>query len=62
MKITLFIGIIYITLRDLKPDNIVFEKKNPNSTIKIIDFGRSKIFSPKEGLNELTGTVFKKSL
>jgi len=30
--------------RDLKPDNIIFLSKDPDSTIKIIDFGLSKIF------------------
>ena len=30
--------------RDLKPENIIFENKNENSPIKIIDFGLSKIF------------------
>ena len=30
--------------RDLKPQNIVFLNKNPDSPIKIIDFGLSKIF------------------
>ena len=30
--------------RDLKPENILFLNKDPNSPIKIIDFGLSKIF------------------
>ena len=30
--------------RDLKPENIMFLNKNPDSPIKIIDFGLSKIF------------------
>ena len=30
--------------RDLKPENILFLNKNPDSPIKIIDFGLSKIF------------------
>ena len=30
--------------RDLKPENIIFLNKNPDSPIKIIDFGLSKIF------------------
>ena len=30
--------------RDLKPDNIIFLNKEPNSQIKVIDFGLSKIF------------------
>ena len=30
--------------RDLKPENIIFLNQEPNSPIKIIDFGLSKIF------------------
>ncbi len=30
--------------RDLKPDNIIFLNKEPDSPIKIVDFGLSKIF------------------
>ena len=30
--------------RDLKPENILFLNKNPDSPVKIIDFGLSKIF------------------
>ena len=30
--------------RDLKPDNIIFLNKEPDSPIKVIDFGLSKIF------------------
>ena len=47
-------GIVH---RDLKPENILFENKDIDSTIKIIDFGRSKILKPKEMLCELAGSV-----
>ncbi len=35
---------IGICHRDLKPENILFLNNNPDSPIKIIDFGLSKIF------------------
>ncbi len=34
-----------IVHRDLKPENIVFETKDENSDIKIIDFGLSNKFA-----------------
>ena len=33
--------------RDLKPENFIFENKEDESDIKIIDFGLSKIFDPR---------------
>lgn len=45
--------------RDLKPENIVFEKKNINSTLKIIDFGRSKFLQAKSHFTDQTGSVIK---
>lgn len=35
-----------IAHRDLKPENFLFETKEPDSDLKIIDFGLSKIISP----------------
>lgn len=47
--------------RDLKPENFLYESKEPDSDIKIIDFGLSKIFRPGQGgVNKMTtraGTV-----
>ena len=37
-------GNIAIDLRDLKPENFLFENKSPDSTLKVIDFGLSKIY------------------
>jgi serine/threonine protein kinase len=49
-------GVIH---RDLKPENILIEK-DPNteevSTIKVTDFGLSKIATPNETMNESCGT------
>lgn len=39
-------GIVH---RDLKPENFLYETKEPNSDVKIIDFGLSKIFRPGNG-------------
>ena len=35
-----------ISHRDLKPQNILFLNENPESPIKIVDFGISKIYDP----------------
>lgn len=51
-------GIVH---RDLKPENFLYENKDINSDIKIIDFGLSKVFRPgKGGISKMTtkaGTV-----
>jgi serine/threonine protein kinase len=52
-------GIVH---RDLKPENFLYETKELDSDIKIIDFGLSKIFRPGGGgnINKMTtkaGTV-----
>lgn len=54
-------GIVH---RDLKPENFLYETKDTDSDVKIIDFGLSKIFRPgnKGGVNKMTtraGTVSK---
>lgn len=46
-----------IVHRDLKPDNIVFEYEDLESTLKVIDFGSSKLLKPRERLTEQTGSV-----
>lgn len=43
---------------DLKPENIVFIESNLDSTLKIIDFGRSKILKVTQKLTEMAGSVF----
>lgn len=50
------LGIVH---RDLKPDNILFESENPESDIKIIDFGVSRqIFKANDDLNSIVGTPY----
>ncbi len=43
--------------RDIKPENLVFDGRGPESVLKIIDFGRSKILKPRAKLLELAGSV-----
>ena len=43
--------------RDIKPENIVFDGPTIDSTLKVIDFGRSKILKPQTKLVELAGSV-----
>ena len=37
-----------IAHRDLKPENFLFETKEPDSDLKIIDFGLSKIINSSQ--------------
>ena len=40
-----------IVHRDLKPENLLYETKDPNSSIKVIDFGTSMVFDPNKKMN-----------
>ena len=44
--------------RDLKPENIVFESKDKDSLIKIIDFGTSRKVKKDEKLKSRLGTAY----
>jgi calcium-dependent protein kinase len=46
-----------IVHRDLKPENILFEGSSVESTVKVIDFGRSKLLMPKQKIVEKAGSV-----
>ena len=48
-------GIVH---RDLKPENLLFLNKDPNSPIKVIDFGMSKRFTAEKYMNEKVGTAY----
>jgi len=37
--------------KDLKPENFMFSSKDPNSSVKLIDFGLSQIFEDPSNLN-----------
>jgi serine/threonine protein kinase len=43
--------------RDLKPDNIMLSDSSENATIKIMDFGLSKILAPQEKVKDGFGTL-----
>ena len=47
-------GIVH---RDLKPDNIMITQQNDFGVIKIMDFGLSRIVSPKETMTDGYGTL-----
>tara|TARA_B110000305_G_C19300786_1_gene569033 strand:+ start:413 stop:892 length:480 start_codon:yes stop_codon:yes gene_type:complete len=50
-----------IAHRDLKPENFIFETKNADSNIKVIDFGMSKIMNlEKSGNDNLTSCKLQK--
>lgn len=46
-----------IVHRDLKCNNIVFDKPGPNGVLKIIDFGGSKIVDPMTMYSDCVGTI-----
>ena len=46
-------GIVH---RDLKPQNILYESKDPNSAIKLVDFGVSAVIEPNKNFSRATGT------
>jgi len=48
-------------LRDLKPENLVFETPDIASSIKVIDFDTSLIFYSCREMCEVAGTVIKLS-
>ena len=44
--------------RDLKPENIIFQNKEKNSNLKIIDFGTCRKFDPLKKMNKKLGTPY----
>jgi serine/threonine protein kinase len=51
-----------IAHRDLKPENFLFETKDPDSDLKIIDFGLSKIIKTQENFVNGLGASSKEKL
>ena len=47
-----------IVNRDIKSENVLFKTKDPESQIKVIDFGLSAIYSDHDNLHARVGTVF----
>jgi len=48
-------GIVH---RDLKPENLLLEKAEPDSILKVIDFGTSTLFEASKKLTKAYGTVY----
>ncbi len=46
-----------IVHRDLKLENILYDSRRPNASIKVADFGTSTFFTSKIPLEERIGTV-----
>jgi calcium-dependent protein kinase len=57
MSAVLYLHKHNIIHRDLKPENIIFETKDANSKIKVIDFGTSTHFDKGTKLKKKLGTV-----
>lgn len=49
---------VHIVHRDLKPENILFENDKADARLKIIDFGTSQHFQPKEKMRRFIGTSY----
>jgi len=48
-----------VTHRDIKFENIMFESKDPDAEIKLIDFGLSRRYSPENKyMNDGVGTIY----
>ena len=47
-----------IVHRDLKPENLLLENDSPNSLLKIIDFGTSKIYDTGSKMTQKYGTAY----
>jgi calcium-dependent protein kinase len=48
----------HIVHRDLKLENVLLETDDPRARLKIIDFGTSEHFQPKEKMNALMGSSY----
>lgn len=53
--------IVFKLIRDMKPENVVFDTNDLDGTLKIIDFGRSKVLEPKMNITDKAGSVKKVS-
>ncbi|CAD8179385.1 unnamed protein product [Paramecium pentaurelia] len=47
-----------IVHRDLKPENVIFVNQDPNSQLKVIDFGTSRKFDKNKSMSKDIGTPF----
>merc|ERR1711957_946712 len=56
-------GIVYchdnkIVHRDLKPENVLYESNKPDSYLKVIDFGTSRVYDPTKKMAQRLGTPY----
>ena len=47
-----------IAHRDIKPENILFKSNEPDSEVKLIDFGLSRKYSKAESMHTIVGTPY----
>lgn len=47
-----------IVHRDLKPENLLLDSTKADATIKVIDFGLSRVFEPQRKMRHKLGTVY----
>jgi calcium-dependent protein kinase len=47
-----------IAHRDLKPENILYESNKPGALIKVVDFGTSIAYDPREKMRQRFGTAY----
>ncbi len=50
-------NLTYLSSRDLKPENLLFDSKKSDSNIKVIDFGTSRKFDNETKMTKKLGTV-----
>jgi calcium-dependent protein kinase len=47
-----------IAHRDLKPENILYESNKPGAGLKVVDFGTSIAYDPREKMRQRFGTAY----
>ena len=47
-----------IVHRDLKPENVLYESNKPDSQLKVIDFGTSRVYDPTKKMAQRLGTPY----
>ncbi len=57
-RLKIDLNFIYFTASDLKLENFLFEDRDSNSPLILIDFGLSKTFEPGEVLTQRVGSCY----
>ena len=58
LKAILYCHTVGVIHRDIKAENIIFENDQEDSEIKIIDFGLSSKYNPKQKMKSILGTPY----